>query len=60
MRSVFYRVTQIEDEMRISVHIGSDADIQSLLAQRTELHIQQEDENEWFIGCSVLGKRGGR
>ncbi len=60
MQSVFYRVSQIDDALRISVHIVSEADLRGLMSERPELKVQQEDENEWFIGCIVFRKRGGR
>ena len=60
MKSVFYRVSQIDDALRISVHIVAEADLRGLMSERPELNVQQEDENEWFIGCIVFRKRGGR
>ena len=60
MQSVFYRVSQIDDALRISVHIVAEADLWGLMSERPELNVQQEDENEWFIGCIVFRKRGGR
>ena len=60
MQSVFYRVSQIDDALRISVHIVAEADLRGLMSERPELDVQQEDENEWFIGCIVCRKRGGR
>ena len=60
MQSMFYRVSQIDDDLRISVHIASEADLHSLMSERPELKVQQEDEKEWFVGCSIFRKRGGR
>ena len=60
MQSVFYRVSQIDDALRISVHIVAEEDLRGLMSERPELDVQQEDENEWFIGCIVCRKRGGR
>lgn len=60
MQSVFYRVSQIDDALRISVHIVSEADLRGFMLERPELKVQQEDENEWFIRCIVFRKRGGR
>ena len=60
MQSVFYRVSQIDDALRISVHIVSETDLGVLMSERPELKVQQEDENEWFISCIVFRKRGGR
>ena len=60
MQSMFYRVSQIEDDLRISVHIASEADLRGLMSERPELKVQQEDEKEWFVGCSIFRKRGGR
>ena len=60
MQSVFYRVSQIDDALRISVHIVSETDLGVLMSERPELKVQQEDENEWFIRCIVFRKRGGR
>ena len=60
MQSVFYRVSQIDDTLRISVHIVSEADLRGFMLERPELKVQQEDENEWFIRCIVFRKRGGR
>ena len=57
---VFYRVSQIDDALRISVHIVSEADLRGFMSERPELKVQQEDENEWFIRCIVFRKRGGR
>ena len=56
MQSVFYRVSQIDDALRISVHIISETDLGVLMSERPELKVQQEDENEWFVSCSVLRK----
>ena len=56
----FYRVSQIDDALRISVHIVSEVDLRGVMSERPELKVQQEDENEWFIGCIVFRKRGGR
>ena len=60
MQSVFYRVSQIDDALRVSVHIVSEADLRGFISERPELKVQQEDENEWFISCIVFRKRGGR
>ena len=60
MQSVFYRVSQIDDALRISVHIAAEADLRGLMSERQGLKVQQEDENEWFIGYIVCRKRGGR
>ena len=60
MQSMFYRVSQIDDELRISVHIASEADLCGLMSERPDLKVQQEDEKEWFVGCSIFRKRGGR
>ena len=60
MQSVFYRVSQIDDTLRISVHIVSESDLRGFMSERPELKVQQEDENEWFIRCIVFRKRGGR
>ena len=60
MQSVFYRVSQIDDALRISVHIVSEVDLRGVMSERPELKVQQEDENEWFISCIVFRKRGGR
>ena len=56
MQSVFYRVSQIDDALRISVHIVSETDLGVLMSERPELTVQQEDENEWFVSCIVLRK----
>ena len=60
MQSMFYRVSQIDDDLRISVHIASKADLCGLMSERPDLKVQQEDEKEWFVGCSIFRKRGGR
>ena len=60
MKSVFYRVSQMDDALRISVHIVSEVDLRGVMSERPELKVQQEDENEWFISCIVFRKRGGR
>ena len=60
MQSVFYRVSQIDDALRISVHIVSEVDLRGVMSERPELKVQQEDENEWFISCIVFRKIGGR
>ena len=60
MKSVFYRVSQMDDALRISVHIVSEVDLRGVMSERSELKVQQEDENEWFIRCIVFRKRGGR
>ena len=56
MQSVFYWVSQIDDALRISVHIVSETDLGVLMSERPELKVQQEDENEWFVSCIVLRK----
>ena len=53
MNSVFFRVTQIEEKLQISVHIVSQEDIRSYLAEKPGLLIEQEEEQEWFIRCPV-------
>ena len=60
MQSIFYRVSQINEDLRISVHIVSEADLRDLVSERPELTVQQEDENEWFVGCIVFRKGGRR
>ena len=60
IQSIFYRVSQIDEDLRISVHIVSEADLRDLVSERPELKVQQEDENEWFVGCSVFRKGGSR
>ena len=60
MQSVFYRVSQIDDALRISVHIVSEADLRGFMSKRPELKVQEEDENEWFISCIIFRKREGR
>ena len=60
MQSIFYRVSQIDEDLRISVHIVSEADLRDLVSERPELKVQQEDENEWFVGCIVFRKGGSR
>ena len=60
MHSIFYRVSQIDEDLRISVHIVSEADLRDLVSERPELKVQQEDENEWFVGCIVFRKGGSR
>ena len=53
--SVFFRVTQIEKKLQISVHVvcACQEDIHIYLTERPELLIQQEEEQEWFIRCPV-------
>ena len=53
MNSVFFRVTQIEEKLQISVHIMSQEDIRPYLAEKPGLLIEQEEEQEWFIRCPV-------
>ena len=53
MNSVFFRVTQIEEKLQISVHITSQEDIRPYLAEKPGLLIEQEEEQEWFIRCPV-------
>ena len=52
VNSIFFRVTQIEEKLQISVHVVCLADIRDFLAERPDLLIQQE-EQEWFIRCQV-------
>ena len=52
VNSIFFRVTQIEEKLQISVHVVCLADIRDFLAERPDLLIQQE-EKEWFIRCPV-------
>lgn len=49
INSVFFRVTQIDEKLQISVHVMSSTDIHNFLKERPELLIQQEEEQEWFI-----------
>lgn len=51
--AVFFRVTQIEEKLQISVHVVCLTDIRIFLAERPDLLIQQEEEQEWFIRCPV-------
>ena len=53
--SVFFRVTQIEKKLQISVHVvcACQEDIHIYLTERPELLIHQEEEQEWFIRCPV-------
>ena len=53
--SVLFRVTQIEEKLQISVHVVCvcQEDIRIYLAEKPELLIQQEEEQEWFIRCPV-------
>lgn len=53
MNSVFFRVTQIEEKLQISVHIMSQEDIRPYLTEKQGLLIEQEEEQEWFIRCPV-------
>ena len=53
MNSVFFRVTQIEEKLQISIHITSQEDIRPYLAEKPGLLIEQEEEQEWFIRCPV-------
>ena len=53
MNSVFFRVTQIEEKLQISVHITSQEDIRQYLTEKQGLLIEQEEEQEWFIRCPV-------
>ena len=52
VNSIFFRVTQIEEKLQISVHVVCLAVIRDFLAERPDLLIQQE-EQEWFIRCPV-------
>ena len=40
MQSMFYRVSQIDDDLRISVHIASEADLCGLMSERPDLKVQ--------------------
>lgn len=53
INSVFFRVTQIDEKLQISVHVMSSTDIHNFLKERPELLIQQEEEQEWFIRCPL-------
>ena len=44
MNSVFFRVTQIEEKLQISVHITSQEDIRPYLTEKPGLLIEQEEE----------------
>ena len=46
-------MTQIEEKLQISVHVVCQEDIHIFLAERKDLLIQQEEEDEWFIRCPV-------
>ncbi len=55
--SVFFRVTQIEEKLQIfprsHVVCVCQEDIRIYLAEKPELLIRQEEEQEWFIRCPV-------
>ena len=53
VNSVFFRVTQIDEKLQISVHVICPTDIHDFLEERPELLIQQEEEQEWFIRCPI-------
>ena len=53
VNSVFFRVTQIDEKLQISVHVMCPTDIHAFLGDRPELLIQQEEEQEWFIRCPI-------
>ena len=53
INSVFFRVTQIDEKLQISVHVMSSTDIHNFLKERPELLIQQEEAQEWFIRCPL-------
>ena len=56
--SFFYRLTQMDGVLRISVNLEGDCQTESLQEKYPLLHMEQEEEKEWFLALQ-LSEKGG-
>lgn len=56
--SFFYRLTQMDGALRISVNLEGDCQTESLQEKYPLLHMEQEEEKEWFLALQ-LSEKGG-
>ena len=57
--SLFYRLTDMEGVLRISVNLEGVCRTESLKEKYPLLHMEQEEEKEWFLALQ-LSEKGGR
>ena len=55
---VFYRLTELNGVLRISVNLEGDCQTESLQEKYPLLHMEQEEEKEWFLALQ-LSEKGG-
>ena len=58
MGSFFYRLTELNGVLRISVNLEGDCKTESLQEKYPLLHMEQEEEKEWFLALQ-LSEKGG-
>lgn len=56
--SFFYRLTELNGVLRISVNLEGDYQTESLQEKYPLLHMEQEEEKEWFLALQ-LSEKGG-
>ena len=56
--SFFYRLTELNGALRISVNLDGDCQTESLQEKYPLLHMEQEEEKEWFLALQ-LSEKGG-
>ena len=56
--SFFYRLTELNGALRISVNLEGDCQTESLQEKYPLLHMEQEEEKEWFLALQ-LSEKGG-
>ena len=56
--SFFYRLTELNGVLRISVNLEGDCQTESLKEKYPLLHMEQEEEKEWFLALQ-LSEKGG-
>lgn len=56
--SFFYRLTELNGVLRISVNLEGDCQTESLQEKYPLLHMEQEEEKEWFLALQ-LSEKGG-
>ena len=57
--SLFYRLTDMDGVLRISVNLEGVCRTESLQEKYPLLHMEQEEEKEWFLALQ-LSEKGGR
>ena len=56
--SFFYRLTELNGVLRISVNLEGDCQTKGLQEKYPLLHMEQEEEKEWFLALQ-LSEKGG-